>query len=56
MSFGTYMIGYIVLIIGLGLGAYFLHVPAKWIGVGVIVLIGLGILQGVTATKQKDPS
>ncbi len=56
MSFGTYMIGFIILIIGLGLGAYFLHVPPKWIGVGVIVMIGLGILRGVTSTKQKDPS
>lgn len=56
MSFGIYMIGYIVLIIGLALGGYLMHLPPKWIGVGVIVLIGLGILQGVTATKQKDPS
>ncbi len=50
------MIGFIILIIGLGLGAYFMHVPPKWIGVGVIVMIGLGILLGVTSTKQKDPS
>lgn len=56
MTFGTYMIGFIILIIGLSLGAYFLHVPPKWIGVGVIVMIGLGILLGVTSTKQRDPS
>lgn len=56
MSFGTYMIGFIILIIGLSLGAYFLHVPPKWIGVGVIVMIGLGILLGVTSTKQRDSS
>jgi len=56
MSFGIYMVGFIVLVIGLGLGAYLMHLPAQWIGVGVVCLIGLGILLGVTSTKQKDPS
>jgi hypothetical protein len=50
------MVGFIVLIIGLALGAYLMHVPRNWIGVGVIVMIGLGILLGVTSTRQKDPS
>jgi hypothetical protein len=31
-----------------------LQVPPKWIGVGVICLVGLGIVYGVTATRQKD--
>jgi hypothetical protein len=56
MSFGLYIVGFIVLIIGLAIGANLLHVPPQWIGVGVIVLIGLGILTGVTTTKQRDPS
>jgi len=30
--------------------------PPQWIAAGVIVLIGLGILSGVRATRQKDPS
>jgi uncharacterized membrane protein YiaA len=55
MSFGIYIIGYIVLIIGLAIGAHLLHVPQKWIGVGVICLIGVAIIHGVTATRQKDP-
>jgi hypothetical protein len=56
MSFGLYIVGFIVLIVGLSIGAYLLHVPAQWIGVGVVVLIGLGILSGVTTTRQRDPS
>ena len=56
MSFGLYMVGFIVMIIGLALGAHLMHVPATWIGVGVIVLIGLGILLGVTSTRRPDPS
>ena len=55
MSFGIYIVGYIILIIGLAIGANMLHVAPKWIGVGVICLVGIAILHGVTATRQKDP-
>ena len=56
MSFGIYIVGFIVLIIGLSMGAYLMHVPPQWVGVGVVVLIGLGILTGVTTTRRRDPS
>jgi hypothetical protein len=55
MSFGLYAIGYAIMIGGLIYGAHLLHVPAHWIAVGAIVLIGVGILSGVKATRQKDP-
>ena len=55
MSFGLYIVGYVILIIGLAIGAHLLHVPQKWIGVGVLCLIGIAIIHGVTATRQKDP-
>ena len=55
MSFGIYIVGYIILIIGLAIAANMLHIPPKWIGVGVICLVGIAILHGVTATRQKDP-
>ncbi len=54
-SFNTYLIGFIVLIIGLAVAAYLLGVPQLWIGVGVIVMIGIGILTGTSRTKTKDP-
>jgi hypothetical protein len=54
MSFGLYIGGYAILIIGLGLGAYLLQVPVQWIVVGVICLLGLAIIHGVTKTRQKD--
>jgi hypothetical protein len=54
MSFGLYIVGFLILIAGLALGAHLLHVPPRWIGVGVIVLAGLGILTGVTNTRQRD--
>jgi len=55
MSFALYAIGFVILIGGLAYGAHLLHVPSHWIVVGAIVLFGLGIVTGVTATRQKDP-
>jgi hypothetical protein len=55
MSFGLYAIGFAILIGGLTYAAYLVHVPTHWIIVGVIVLLGVGILSGVKATRQKDP-
>ena len=56
MSFTLYVIGFIVLIAGLAWGANLMHGEPRWIGVGVVVLIGLGIVLGVTSTRQRDPS
>jgi len=55
VSFGMYMVGYVVLIVGLALGSHLLHIPPRWIGVGVICMIGIGILTGVTTTRHRDP-
>jgi hypothetical protein len=56
MSFAIYLLGYLVLIVGLGIGAHMMHMPDRWIGVGVLVLAGLGILSGVARTRQRDAS
>ena len=56
MSFGLYLVGFIILVIGLAIGANLLGVSPQWIGVGVIVMIGLGILTGVTMTRHRDPA
>ena len=54
-SFGTYLVGFLILILGLGMAAYLLNVPTMWIAVGAIVLIGLGVLMATTRGKMKDP-
>jgi hypothetical protein len=41
---------------GLAYAAHLIHMPAHWIAVGVIVMIGVGILSAVKATRQKDPA
>jgi hypothetical protein len=56
MSFGIYAIGFAIMIGGLMYGAHLMHMPAHWIAVGAIVLLGVGILSGVKATRQKDSS
>lgn len=54
MSFGIYLLGYVILIVGLSLGANMLGVPAAWIGVGALCLVGVAIVHGVSVTRQKD--
>ncbi|MGH7448125.1 MAG: hypothetical protein ACRELT_11225 [Longimicrobiales bacterium] len=53
-SFGIYVIGFVILIVGLALAANMLGVPTMWIGIGIIVLIGIGVLSGVSRTRQRD--
>jgi uncharacterized membrane protein YiaA len=54
MSFGIYVAGYIIFIVGLAIGAHLLNAPPQWIGVGVICLVGLAIVHGMRSTRQKD--
>jgi hypothetical protein len=54
-SFMLYVLGCIVLLGGLGYGAYLLHVPHAWIIVGALVIVGLGVMSAVTRTKRRDP-
>jgi uncharacterized membrane protein len=56
MSFGIYAVGFAIMIGGLMYGAHLMHMPIRWIVVSGIVLLGAGILSGVKATRQKDPS
>jgi len=56
MSYGLYITGFLIVIGGLVYGAVLLHVQPQWIVVGSVILLGLGVLTGVKATRQKDPS
>jgi predicted ABC-type exoprotein transport system permease subunit len=55
MSFALYLVGTLIVIIGLGYGAWLAHLPTQWIVVGAVVILGLGILTGVSRTRRKDP-
>jgi hypothetical protein len=56
MSFGIYAAGYVILICGLVYAAHLMHIPPHWIAAGAVVLLGIGILSAVKATRQKDPA
>ena len=54
-SFVLYLIGMLVVIGGLAYGASLAGLSTQWIAVGVVVLLGIGIVSGVSKTRRKDP-
>ena len=56
MSFGIYVVGYLILIAGVAYLAHLLHVPQHYIIAIGVILIGIGVVTGVRATRQKDPN
>jgi len=56
MSFGLYLVGFLILIGGLIYGATLIHMPSHWIVMGTLVLVGLGVVTGVKNTRSRDPS
>ncbi len=56
MSFALYITGFLIFIGALIYGAVLLNVSSQWIVVGALALIGLAVLTGVKATRQKDPA
>ena len=56
MSFGLYAAGFAIVIGGLVYAAHLVRMPMHWIVVGAVVMIGVGILSGVKATRQRDSS
>ena len=54
-SFSTYLIGFIIFVIGLAVAAFYLNAPPVWIAIGVIVLLGTGIMMATRKEKPRDP-
>jgi len=56
MSFGLYLAGTVILIIGVLYVCNLAHMPTHWIGAIAIVLLGAGIMGAVGSTRGKDPN
>lgn len=56
MSFGIYVVGYLILIAGVAYLAHLFHVPQHYIIAIAVILVGIGVVTGVQATRQKDPN
>jgi uncharacterized membrane protein HdeD (DUF308 family) len=55
-SFGLYLIGTLILVIGVIYICHVAHVPQTWtIGIGIL-LVGAGIMGAVNNTRQRDRS
>jgi hypothetical protein len=55
MSFALYMLGFAILLVGVAWGLITAGVPQIWVIIASLVMLGLGIMAGVTRTKPKDP-
>ena len=53
-SLGLYLVGFIILSIGVLLGASILGVGDRWLAVIGLVLLGLGVITGVVKTRRRD--
>ena len=55
-NFFVYMLGTIIVAGALAYGAHLLGVNARWIGVGVAVIIGLGVMTAIVKTRSNSRS
>jgi hypothetical protein len=51
--FNLSFIGWVILIVALGIAAYMLHAPLVWIGIGALALLGVGIIVSVSHSKPQ---
>ena len=56
MSFALYLVGFLILIGGIAWGMIAAGVPQLYVIIACVILLGLGIVTGVSKTRGKDPS
>lgn len=56
MSFALYLLGFATLIGGIAWGLVVAGVPVLYVVITCVILLGLGIVTGVSKTRTKDPS
>lgn len=54
MSFVLYVVGFLVVIGGVAWGLIEAGAPTVWVFIASIILLGIGILTGVTRTRSRD--
>ncbi|HEY5490918.1 MAG TPA: hypothetical protein VIK25_06955 [Gemmatimonadaceae bacterium] len=54
MSFGLYLIGFVIVIAGVAWGMSFAGIPTTWVLITCVILLGIGILTAVTNERSKD--
>ena len=56
MSFALYLVGFALITGGIAWGLVTAGVPGLYVTIACVVLIGVGIISGVSRTRSKDPS
>ncbi len=51
--FNLAIVGWLIVIVALALAAYKLHMPAIWIAIGALALLGIGIISAVGKSKPQ---
>lgn len=55
MSFAIYLVGFVILMGGVIWGMSAAGVSSLWIGIVAMIMLGIGIISGVSRTRTKDP-
>lgn len=55
MSFAIYLVGFTILLVGVVWGMSTAGIPTLWIAIAALILLGIGIITGVSQTRTKDP-
>jgi hypothetical protein len=56
MSFAIYLVGFVLLTGGVAWGLITAGVPGLYVAIACVILVGLGIISGVSKTRSKDSS
>lgn len=55
MSFTLYLVGFALVIAGVAWGMSTAGIAPLYIGIVSVILLGLGVVSGVSRTRSKDP-
>ena len=55
-SLSIYLLGFLILVVGVTMGLHLAGVPTAWIGVVGVVMLGVGVLSAVSKTRRRDAS
>jgi hypothetical protein len=55
-SLSLYLLGFLVVVLGVTMGMHLAGVPTAWIAVAGVLLVGAGIISGVSRMRGRDAS
>ena len=56
MSFALYLLGFALVTGGIAWGLVTAGVPALYVAIAFVILVGMGIIMGVSKTRTRDSS